>query len=699
MNVYEGKNIRNVGIVGHGGSGKTSLISAILFDTGATNRLGRVDDGNAPTDYDEDEIERKITIAAKLAFCEWNKNKINMLDTPGFGNFIQEARGALRVTDAAIVVVDAVSGVMVQTEKTWAYAEEFQLPRLVVVNRMDRDTASFERSLESIQQTLGRLCVPIQIPIGAEKGFKGVVDLVQMKAFIYQTDGSGKFSEAAIPADVADRAKEYREKLVESVAESDEKLMEKFFDSGSLSDEETTAGLKKQVADGKLYPILYTSATGNIGLQPLLNSILSLLPDAVARGTVEGKDAHGKDIQRKVADNEPFSAYVFKTFSDPFTGRISLFRVYSGVLTTELQPYNANKGVVERFGSIVLLQGKTQVTVPKLHAGDIAAVAKLKETQTGDTLCDKAHVITYPVVKWIEPVISFAIEPKSRGDEDKISTAIHKLMDEDLGIRYAREPQTKEFLLSGQGQMHVEMAVARLKKRYGVEVLLHPPKVPYRETIKGKADVQGKHKKQSGGHGQYGDCKIRMEPLPRGGDFEFVNEIFGGAIPRNFIPAVEKGIQEARLKGVLAGFPTVDFRVILYDGSYHDVDSSEMAFKIAGSLAFKKAIKEARPILLEPVMNVEVHGPEEFAGDLMGDLNSRRGRVQGMEVRGHTTIIKAQVPLAEMLSYASDLTSKTGARGSYSMEFSHYDEVPGHLADKVIANAKAGATGEEEEEE
>ena len=699
MNVYEGKNIRNVGIVGHGGSGKTSLVSAILFDTGATNRLGRVDDGNAPTDYDEDEIERKITIAAKLAFCEWNKNKINLIDTPGFGNFIQEARGALRVADAALVVIDAVSGVMVQTEKAWAYAEEFQLPRLIVVNRMDRDTASFERSLESIQASLGRMCAPIQIPIGEEKAFKGVVDLVQMKAHIYQPDGSGKFTESDVPADVAGRAQEYREKLVEAVAESDEKLMEKFFESGSLSDDELVAGLKKQVIDGKIYPVLYASAVNNVGIQPLLSSILNLLPDAVARGSVTGKDPQGKEIQRKMSDTEPFSAFVFKTFSDPFTGRISLFRVYSGVLTTELQPYNVNKGVTERFGSIVLLQGKTQVTVPKLHAGDIAAVAKLKETQTGDTLADKAHQIVYPSVSWVEPVIAFAIEPKSRGDEDKISTAIHKLMDEDLGLRYVREPQTKEFLISGQGQMHVEMAVARLKKRYGVEVLLHPPKVPYRETIKGKADVQGKHKKQSGGHGQYGDCKIRMEPLPRGSDFEFVNEIFGGAIPRNFIPAVEKGIQESRQKGVLAGFPTVDFRVVLYDGSYHDVDSSEMAFKIAGSLAFKKGIREAKPILLEPVMNVEVHGPDEFAGDLMGDLNSRRGRVQGMEVRGHTTIIKAQVPLSEMLTYASDLTSKTGARGSYTMEFSHYDEVPSHLAEKVIANAKAAAAGIEEEEE
>lgn len=699
MNVYEGKNIRNVGLVGHGGSGKTSLISAILFDSGATNRLGRVEDGNAPTDYDEEEIERKITISAKLAFSEWNKTKINLIDTPGFGNFIQEARGALQVADAAVVVVDAVSGVMVQTEKVWAYSDELQLPRLIVVNRMDRDTASFDRSLESIQQRLGRQCVPIQVPIGQEKGFKGVVDLVQMKAFISAGDGSAKFSEADIPGDVSGRAQEFREKLVESVAESDEKLMEKFFDTGGLSNEELIEGLKKQVAGGKLYPIVYTAATANIGIPQLLNTIVSYIPDAISRGTVAGKDSHGKEVERKIADSEPFSAFVFKTFSDPFTGRISLFRVYSGVLSAETQPYNVNRSVAERFGQIATMQGKTIVQVPKLHAGDIGAVAKLKETLTGDTLADKAHQVTYPAVKWIEPVISFAIEPKSRGDEDKISQAIHKLMDEDLGLGYVREPQTKEFLLSGQGQMHVELAVGRLKKRYGVDVLLKPPKVPYRETIKGRSDVQGKHKKQSGGHGQYGDCKIRMEPLPRGSDFEFVNEIFGGSIPRNFIPAVEKGILEARQKGVLAGFPTVDFRVILYDGSYHDVDSSEMAFKIAGSLAFKKGIREARPILLEPVMNVEVVAPEEFAGDLMGDLNSRRGRVQGMDVRGRSTVIKAQVPLQEMLSYASDLTSKTGARGSYTMEFSHYDEVPSQMADKIIANAKAGAAGEEEEEE
>ena len=699
MNVYEGKNIRNVGIVGHGGSGKTTLISAILFDTGATNRFGRVEDGNTPTDYDDEEIERKTSISAKLAFCEWNKHKINLLDTPGFGVFVQEARGALRVADAAIVVVDAVAGVMVQTEKTWGYADEFGLPRMVVINRVDRDTASFDRAIESVQELLGRMCVPIQVPIGQEKGFKGVVDLITNKAAIFAGDGTAKFTEGDIPGDTADRAQQYREKLVEAIAEGDEALMEKFFESGTLSDDDLLNGLKKQVGEGKLYPVIFTAGSANIGIPQLLNAIVNYLPDAVSRGKVAGKDDKGHDAERKIADNEQFSAFVFKTFSDPFTGRVSLFRVYSGTLSAETQPYNVNRSAAERFAQIATMQGKNLVNVPKLHAGDIGAVAKLKETVTGDTLTDKAHQIMYAGVKWIPPVISFAIEPKSRGDEDKISHAIHKLMDEDLGLGYTREQQTKEFLLSGQGQVHVELAVARLRRRYGVDVLLHPPKVPYRETIKGRADVQGKHKKQSGGHGQYGDCKIKMEPLPRGGDFEFVNEIFGGSIPRNFIPAVEKGIQESRQKGVLGGFPTVDFRVILYDGSYHDVDSSEMAFKIAGSLAFKKGIREARPILLEPVMNVEVSAPEDCAGDLMGDLNSRRGRVQGMEMRGRNTVIKASVPLAEMLTYASDLTSKTGARGNYHMEFSHYDEVPGHLADKVIANAKAGGHGEEEEAE
>jgi elongation factor G len=699
VNLYEGKNIRNVGIVGHGGSGKTSLISAILFDTGATNRLGRVDDGNAPTDYEEDEIERKITISAKLAFCEWNKTKINLLDTPGFGKFYSGS--ARRFESRGCGCGCGGRGF----RRDGANRESLVVRRRVCTAPPDCG--------ESDGSRYGKLRAAAGIdsadlwqnlrshsnPDRSREKFKGVVDLVLMKAFVFAADGSGKSMESAIPDDIAVLAQEYRDKLVEAVAESDEKLMEKFFDTGTLSSDELVAGLRKQIGEKAIFPILFAASTANIGIAPILNAIVSYLPDAVSRGTVTGKDSQGKEVTRKIADSEPFSAFVFKTFSDPFSGRISLFRIYSGTLSADTQPYNAARSVAERFGQIASMQGKTLVTVPKLHAGDIGSAPKLKETMTGDTLSDKMHQISYPAVKWADPVISFAIEPKSRGDEDKISSAIHKLMDEDLGLGYTREVQTKEFLLSGQGQMHVELSVARLKKRYGVDVLLHPPKVPYRETIKGKADVQGKHKKQSGGHGQYGDCKIRMEPLPRGGDFEFVNDVFGGAIPKNYIPAVEKGIQEARTKGVLAGYPTVDFRVTLYDGSYHDVDSSEMAFKIAGSLAFKKGIREAKPILLEPVMNVEVSAPEEFAGDLMGDLNSRRGRVQGMEVKGRNTVIKAQVPLSEVLTYASDLTSKTGARGNYTMEFSHYDEVPSHLSDKIIANAKTGKSGEDDEEE
>ena len=699
MNVYDGKSIRNVCFVGHGGTGKTSLISAALFATGATNRLGSVDDGNAPTDYDEEEIERKMTISTKLAFCEWKKHKINMLDTPGFGNMIQEARAALRVADTALVVIDCVSGVQVQSEKVWQFCEEFAVPRFILVNRVDRDRASFEESLASIQKDFGRTCVPVQIPIGTGQGFQGVIDLLRMKAHIYEGGGKGKFKETDIPEDHSGLAEKHRETLIELVAESSDALMEKFFDEGTLSDEELISGLKSQVQARAIYPVLYSSGTANIGVSSLLAALVAYAPDPTETETVQGKEPSGNDIERKVSDQDPFSAYVFKTISDPFTGRISLFKVYSGTLTSELQPYNVRTESTERIGHVILMQGKETVHVSKVHAGDIAAVAKFKDVRTGDTLADKADPILYPDVSWPEPMISLAIEPKSRGDEEKISSAVQKLIEEDPGLRYEREPQTKEFLLSGQGQMHVEVAVSRLKTRYGVDVNLKTPKVPYRETIRGRADVQGRHKKQSGGHGQFGDCKIRVEPLPRGEDFAFADEIFGGSIPKQYIPAVEKGIQEARLKGTLAGFPTVDFKVTLYDGSYHSVDSSEMAFKIAGRLAFRKAIEQAKPVLLEPMMNVVIDAPEEYAGDLMGDLNGRRGRVQGMEMKGSTTVIKARVPLSEMLTYASDLTSKTGGHGNYTMAFDHYDEVPAQLAEKVIAHAKAEATGETEDEE
>lgn len=699
MNVYDGNAIRNICFVGHGGTGKTSLVSAALYTSGGTTRLGSVDHGNAPTDYDDEEIERKMTISTKLAFSEWKQHKINMLDTPGFGNMIQEARAALRVADTAIVVVDCVAGVQVQSEKVWQFCDEFSVPRFILINRCDRDRASFDESLASIQEDFGRTCLPVQLPLGTQQGFKGIVDLIHMKAHIYKGDQSGKFSESDIPAEDTERAQKYRDKLIELVAESSDQLMEKFFEEGTLSDSELIEGLKAQVVNRHIYPIFYSSGTQNIGIASLLDSLIDFSPSPLQIGSVKGSDSADSEIEREVSDGKPFSAYVFKTISDPFTGRISLFKVYSGTMSSETQAYNVKKDTIERIGHVQLMQGKDHVQVSSIRTGDIAAVAKLKDTHTGDTLTDKANPIIYPDLKWPEPMISFAIEPKSRGDEEKISTAIQKIIEEDPGLRYEREPQTKQFLISGQGQMHVEVSVSRLRKRYGVEVNLKPPKVPYKETIRGKADVQGRHKKQSGGHGQFGDCKIKVEPLPRGKEFEFVVEIFGGSIPKQYIPAVEKGIQEARQKGILAGFPTVNFKVILYDGSYHTVDSSEMAFKIAGRVAFRKAMEQAKPALLEPVMDVVIDTPEDYAGDLMGDLNSRRGRVQGMEMKGQITVIKAQVPLAEMLAYASDLTAKTGGHGNFTMSFAHYEEVPSALAEKVIAQAKAEAAGQEDEED
>ena len=697
MNVYDSESIRNVALVGHGGTGKTSLVSSALFVSGAANRLGSVDEGNAPTDYDEEEIERKMTISTKMAFVEWRKHKINLLDTPGFGNMIQDARTALRVADTALVVVDCAAGVEVQSRKVWEFAEEFDVPSFILVNRADRERSSFDESLASIQQAFGRTAAPIQIPIGTASRFEGVVDLIRMKACRF--DGSGRVSTSDIPAELKAAADEHREKLIELVAESNDELMEKYFEEGTLSDDELVRGIRDEAARRAIFPVLYAAGVKSIGVATLLDALVDFAPDPARAGAVAGTDAGGGALQLRIAVDEPFSAYVFKTISDPFTGRISLLKIYSGSLTDQTQPYNVRRESSERIGHVILMRGKETITVPRVHAGDIAAVAKFKDVRTGDTLTDKASPIVYPEVVWPEPMISFAIEPKSRGDEEKISTAIQKLIEEDPGLRYEREPQTREFLLSGQGQMHVEVAVSRLKKRYGVEVHLHPPKVPYRETIRGRAEVQGRHKKQTGGHGQFGDCKIRVEPLPRGGDFEFVDEIFGGAIPKQYIPAVEKGIQEARAKGMLAGFPTVDFKVTLYDGSYHTVDSSEMAFKIAGRLAFRKAVEQAKPVLLEPVMNVVIEAPEEYAGDLMGDLNSRRGRVQGMEVKGSTSVIRAQAPLAEMLSYASDLTSKTGGHGNYTMAFDHYDEVPVNLADKIIEAARTERTGQDEDDE
>ncbi len=708
MKAYATPFIRNVGIVGHGDTGKTQLVSSLLFTAGMVNRLPKVAEGNTVTDWDEEEIARKITIKTGLAFAEWappgqaEKTKINFLDTPGYSTFVNETRATLVAADSALILVDPVVGVQVVTEKVWDYATEYDLPRAFLINWMDRELASFERALGSIQQVFGRGVVPLQLPLGEEKGFRGVVDLVSMQTHVYASDGDGKPKMEEIPAELAEAAKEAHEKLVEMVAEGDDRLMEEFFEKGTLPVEDLTRGLREAIQAKRIFPVLLSSALRNIGSATLLNALVELFPGPAARGKVTGytqPERKGESVERKISDTEPVAIYVFKTLADPFAGRISYFKVMSGVLKNDATIVNFNRSTPERLQHLQVMQGKTATAVAELHAGDLGAVAKLKETLTGDTLGDKAVPIYFPPPRIPEPSITFAIEPKTRADEDRIGQAIHKILEEDLALRFSRDPQTKEFLLSGAGQQHIEVVVAKLHKRYHVDLTLKPPKVPYRETIRGKADAEGKHKKQTGGHGQFGVCRVKFEPLPRGSGFEFVDDIFGGSIPKNFIPSVERGIRDAASRGYLAGFPMVDFRAILYDGKYHDVDSSDIAFKIAGSLAFREGMKQARPALLEPIMSVEVYAPDQYSGDIMGDLSSRRGRISGSESRGSGVIVKAQVPLAEMLSYATDLTSMTQGRASYAMEFSHYDFVPNEIAEKVIAQAKAAREGEPVEEE
>ncbi len=687
MKAYRGSEIRNIAVVGHNDTGKTTLVSQLLFNAGAVTRLGSVLDGTTVTDFDQDEIERKHSISGALAWAEWNEHKINLLDTPGFGIFLMEAKSALRVADAAAVVVSAVTGVEVSTEKVWKFAADFGLPSMFIVNKMDRERASGDRTVESLQKKFGKGVVPIQIPIGVEKDFTGAIDLVSMKMYRYEKDASGKFALVDIPADLKAEADRAREQLIEKVAEGDDTLMEKFFEQGGLSQEELMQGLKREILARELFPVVFCSASHNVGGHAILDAIVQLMPAADQGAPLKVKvGAAEREIAR--SEEAPVSALIFKTMSDPFAGRVSLFRVFSGVLHSDTSYVNATRESEERIGKLQTLQGKQQSAIGELHAGDIGGVAKLKDAHTGDTIAAKDTPIVIDHITWPEPLISFAIEPKSKGDEDKIANALARISEEDPTIRYGRDPQTKEPLISGQGQLHVEVVVGKLKRKYGVEVILHPPKVPYRETITKAADAHGRHKKQSGGHGQFADCKIKMEPLPRGSDFEFVDEIFGGSIPRQFIPAVEKGIQEARMQGYLAGYPVVDFRVRLLDGQFHAVDSSELAFKIAGSLAFREGMAAGRPTLLEPVMHVEVYTPADYVGDLMGDLTSRRGKMEGIETEGDTQVIRAQAPMAEMLTYGSTLRSITQGRGSFHMEFSHYDEVPRNLIDKVVAEAK-----------
>jgi elongation factor G len=706
MKSYNTEWIRNVGIVGHGDTGKTQLVSSLLHTAGMTPRWGKVTEGSTVTDWDEEEVARKISINTGLAYAEWQapgqseKTKINLLDTPGYSTFINETKSSLIAADSALILVDAVSGVQVVTEKVWDYATEYEQPRAFVLNWMDRELSSFERALGSLQQAFGRGVIPVQLPIGSEKGFRGVIDLVTMKALIYTPDGDGKAKIEEIPADMAEEAQAAHEALVELVAEGEDELMQEFFDKGTLPAEDLRKGLHEEVRDKKVFPVLLSSALHNIGSDAILNFIAEIFPSPAYRAkwrAYSEPGQKGQEVERKVADSEPVSIFAFKTLADPFAGRITYFKVMSGVLKNDatLQHYDRNSA--ERLQHIQITQGKTATAVNELHAGDIGSIAKLKETVTGETLGDKSAPLFYGAARIPEPSITFAIEPKTRADEDRIGVAIHRILEEDLALRFARDAQTKEFLLSGAGQQHIEVVVAKLRKRYHVELTLKPPKVPYRETIRGKADVEGKHKKQSGGHGQFGVCRIKMEPLPRGKGIEFVDDIFGGAIPKNWIPSVEKGVRDAAERGYLAGFPVVDFRAILYDGKYHDVDSSDIAFKIAGTLAFKEAMKQARPALLEPIMHVEVYAPDQYSGDLMGNLSQRRGKISGSETRAGSVIVKALVPLSEMLSYANELISMTQGRGTYSMEFSHYDFVPNELAEKVIAAHKPHAEGEEAE--
>ena len=679
--------IRNVGVVGHGGVGKTSLVEAMLFSAGAVTRLGKVDDGTTSTDWDPDEVRRKISINTAIAFCDWKGHRVNFVDTPGYGDFIPDARAGLRVVEAALVVVDAVAGVQVQTEKVWKFATEYELPRAVVINRLDRERGDFYRTLDSVTRRLKGRVVPVEIPVGEESGFRGVVDLVKMKAVVYS---DAKPSETDIPADLADRAKEYREKLVEAAAETDDDLLAKYLEEGSLEEAEMLKALRAGIAEGKIIPVVCAAAAKNIGTQPLLDMIVHEFPSPANRKEIAGTDPKSKQpATRPVDGKSPVSAMVFKTLTDPHIGKLSLFRVFTGTLKSDSTLLNPTHGARERMGHTAHLQGKTQKNVDSLGPGEIGVVMKLKETLTGDTLTDEAHPLELPRITFPEPAISFAIQPKTRGDEDKISSALKHIAEEDPTVHYHFDPETKQLLVSGLGNLHVEMVVERMKRKYNVDVSLLPPRIPYKETVKGRAEGQGKYKKQTGGRGQYGDTWLRVEPLPRSGGFEFVDDIFGGAVPRNFIPSVEKGVRDAMKKGILAGYPIVDLKVTLYDGSYHDVDSSDMAFQIAASMGLQKGFMEAHPILLEPVMNVEVVTPSDHAGDVIGDLNSRRGRIVGMEPTGETAAVRAQVPMAEMLTYETSLRSMTGGRGGYSMEFSHYEEVPAFLADKVVKEAKA----------
>jgi elongation factor G len=688
MAKYQSDNLRNIAIVGHGGTGKTSLGESLLFISGKYDKIGRVDDGSSVFDFEPEEQKRRISISLAINFAEWEKHKVNIIDTPGDSNFSFDTKYSMRVVDGAVILIDAVGGVEFQTENVWQYADENSLPRIIFINKMDRERADFFKAIDEINQILGKKATVCYLPMGSEESFKGLIDLINMKALVFEgSKGTPKKEE--IPENFLDSAQAYRETMVEDIAECDEELMDKYLEEGELSVDDLKKGLRKGVIAGDLIPVVCGSAVNNIGAVTLIDMIVSYMPSPLDRGTTKGLKP-GTDVvdERAPKESEPFSAMVFKTIADPYAGKLTLFRVFSGTLSSDSTFYNTSKKIIERPGNIFYLEGKNQRPSEGLIPGDIGTVAKLKETATGDTLCDEKSQIIYETVPDTNAVVSFAIEPKAKGDEEKIVSSINRLLEEDPSLSFMRNSETKEAILSGVGQVHVDVTIERLKRKFGVDVILKKPKVPYKETIKTKTNVQGKYKKQSGGRGQYGDAWIDIEPLPRGEGFEFADKIVGGVIPRTYIPAVEKGIVDAMEEGILAGFPVVDVKVSLVDGSYHTVDSSEMAFKIAGSMGFKKGFMQCQPTLLEPIVNIDIEVPDEYTGDIIGDFNSRRGRVLGMDKKGRNSLIKGQVPLAEILDYAPNLTSITSGRGTFSYEVSHYEEVPGNLQEKIIAESK-----------
>lgn len=675
MKVYPTESLRNVALVAHGGAGKTSLTEAMLFQAGATKRLGRVEEGNTVTDFHPEEIKRKVSINTSLAFCEWAGHKINLLDTPGYADFFGDVVAALRVADGLVVVISAVAGVEVQTEIIWEQADKFNLPRLAFINKMDRENANFQRALESMKKLLSGNIVPLELPIGAAENFSGIIDLLEFKAYSYQ---NGQRKEIPLPEEYREEAESFRDLLVEAAAEGDDELLMKYLEGEKLTPEEIRQGLKQAVATNKVIPVLCGSALKNIGVEELLHYLVNFLPSPADR---MGKP--GVELEK-----EPLATLIFKTLADPYVGKISLFKVYSGNLRPDMTVYNANKETEEKISGLFTLQGKTQIPVTELKPGDIGAVTKLTVSGTGDTLTTKSNPKQLPGINFPEPTLPVAIRPKSKGDEDKLSNALARLLEEDPTLRLSKNTETRETILTGMGELHLDITLERLHSKFGVEVEMSTPKVPYRETIRASVTrVEGKYKKQTGGRGQYGHVFIDMSPLPDK-EFEFTETIFGGAVPRQYIPAVEKGIREAMQEGILAGYPVTNIKVNLADGSYHTVDSSELAFKIAAGMAFRKAMEQAKPVLLEPIMNVEITVPEQFMGDIIGDLNGRRGRILGMEAEGKNQIIRAQVPLAEMYRYAIDLKSLTQGRGHFRMEFAQYEEVPANLAEKIIQEAK-----------